>query len=705
MSGLCGFGRLPDWRISTLCHRGRVIIDSDANLGVPSGTFDNMIKLEPGGIGVFEDATLISLANSTITFANSTISDVGNLTVDFLIGNICAPKILADVLAQKDLAGIRVQGDLIIEDDLVLLGNINMGDNITSDTMCANTMQTNILEPKVGSSITLNGSLNITDTLTVETLIANNLSNTVVTTISGNLITANILCANTKVLTDILQSKSGGPVTILNDTVIDGTLTVDTLTANSISNINIQVSGDIVNANIFCANVKVQTDLIEPKTGSTVVIDGDGIVTGTLTVDTIFANNLSNVQISTDTVTANVVCANVKIQADLIESKTGNGIVIADTIEIQGNATVSGTLIVDTIQANNLTDITSELVTANVICANIKVQTDLIESKNGGVITISDPVVINANTTVNGEFTADTITANVIEANIITNITTTVITTEVVNSNVVCANTMQTNTIESKTGNAITVTDPVTLLGNVTIETSLTVDTIYADTIQSNSQSNVTTTIVTAETVIANVLCGDMILIDTIEAKTGNIIVLNDNFVINGNTTVNGTLVVDTIQANTITNVEITTLTTENVTANVVCANVNVQTNEIVPKSGNTLSLSSATFVTANIFQASCIDYKRTIVTSNAYAIKSDDDIIAVLSNTFVTITLPEITTLVNNRKRYVITDEKGDACINNIKISPSGSDKIVGGDFMLIQGNYMSISIYSDEIDNWFIF
>ena len=103
--------------------------------------------------------------------------------------------------------------------------------------------------------------------------------------------------------------------------------------------------------------------------------------------------------------------------------------------------------------------------------------------------------------------------------------------------------------------------------------------------------------------------------------------------------------------------------------------------------------------------------YVRTVVTvgDSPYAVLETDDFLAVdASGGPVTLTLPVITTLTGNKKRYVITDEAGTAGTNNIVVKPGGANFILSetaasGGFIM-GTDWESITVYSDETSRWLL-
>ncbi len=97
--------------------------------------------------------------------------------------------------------------------------------------------------------------------------------------------------------------------------------------------------------------------------------------------------------------------------------------------------------------------------------------------------------------------------------------------------------------------------------------------------------------------------------------------------------------------------------------------------------------------------------YVLTSVSTNYTAIPSDYFISVDCSSNIVTITLPLISTLNQNKQIFVIMDVAGNSRLNNITIQPSGSDTIILETAYEIRNNHSTVSIISDLGTNWIIF
>lgn len=123
------------------------------------------------------------------------------------------------------------------------------------------------------------------------------------------------------------------------------------------------------------------------------------------------------------------------------------------------------------------------------------------------------------------------------------------------------------------------------------------------------------------------------------------------------------------------------------------------------PATGQVLTATSSTV--AN-WQSPSV-YTRTVVAGASYNILSTDDIIAVTatdpggSNVASTVTLPLISSL-TTPKRFIVVDEGGGASVNNITISASVPNLIIGETSLVLQNDYNSISLYHDSGNKWFV-
>ena len=192
--------------------------------------------------------------------------------------------------------------------------------------------------------------------------------------------------------------------------------------------------------------------------------------------------------------------------------------------------------------------------------------------------------------------------------------------------------------------------------------------------------------LIISNSIISDIVCiNDKLLVDTIEPKTGNAVVINGDLFVTGNTNISNI------------HIDLSNLSADTIHVDL-----------ITPKTGNTIVIDGDVFFTGNTnLVVSGVDYKRTQVTVPLFDIAINDDILAVLysSTGMTTLNLPKISTLPNKRKKYTIVDEGGLSGLNAISIIANISDSILGSSTVQINGNYNSIQIYSNESTQWFYF
>jgi hypothetical protein len=95
--------------------------------------------------------------------------------------------------------------------------------------------------------------------------------------------------------------------------------------------------------------------------------------------------------------------------------------------------------------------------------------------------------------------------------------------------------------------------------------------------------------------------------------------------------------------------------------------------------------------------------YNISKVNQAEYNILTSENIIEVVYDGASTLNLPLITTV---KKKYIIIDKNGTAGSNYITVTTSGTNTIQGEPSVLINENYMSLSIYSDTSSKtWVIY
>lgn len=134
-----------------------------------------------------------------------------------------------------------------------------------------------------------------------------------------------------------------------------------------------------------------------------------------------------------------------------------------------------------------------------------------------------------------------------------------------------------------------------------------------------------------------------------------------------------------------------------------------IETNTIAPKSGTTTTLNSDVSITGNLNVGGCIQgYCRTVIETGTYDILETDQIIAANTKSgAITVNLPYITDLTTTNKylKLNIVDEGGCASANSITINANiaNGDTILGGNTIVLSGDFNSLSLYSDGTAQWF--
>lgn len=251
-------------------------------------------------------------------------------------GNVCADKILTEIIFEKHVGeGIDIVGNVYVDPSYVLFAN----------NACLNTLYVDIIHEKLfgeGINITSNVNMMAGTVLSADNIIA--------TSIDSVFIKSNIA------ETLLLESDQITSNIILADQII-----VEKELANLI------LSNTII-SDIVCINQKLFVDTILPKTGNTVVIDGNLFVTGN--------TNIGNIHFNLSNIVANIVCINQELLVDTIKPKTGNTISVIGNINIDGN------------------------ITSNYICIKDALLVDNIKPKSGNTIVIDGNVFFTGNTNI-----------------------------------------------------------------------------------------------------------------------------------------------------------------------------------------------------------------------------------------------------------------------------------------------------------------
>lgn len=369
----------------------------------------------------------------------------GNLDVADIINGDLNGNVFTNYITASDITqGITVTGNLIVDDDY---------------TFCANTIKTNVIT-SLGDDITIKA----TDMIIL---------NTPEIILTGNLTpdTSNVYCIGT-------QNNKWNKV-YTHDLYATGNIFANL--------VNMVIGGNIVEANIFCAEKEIQTDKISPKNGTIVSLNADLNLMG----NDIFASNSIATNYILPTTGNLIVCGNLHIKDGSLDLGEGNIANIRQLTGKNGNLLVQGDL---TIQNGNI-----DLSCGNIInIANISVQT--IQPKNG------DNILINGNLNLMGN---DILATNSIVTNFISPGT---------GNLIVCGNLdIKDGSLNLAGGNITNIGQITSQSGNLVINGNIAIQNGDLDIGCGN---------------IANV---DTLFIQTINPKTGDEITINGNLNVTGN--------------------------------------------------------------------------------------------------------------------------------------------------------------------------
>lgn len=104
-----------------------------------------------------------------------------------------------------------------------------------------------------------------------------------------------------------------------------------------------------------------------------------------------------------------------------------------------------------------------------------------------------------------------------------------------------------------------------------------------------------------------------------------------------------------------------------------------------------------------NVKQQKDLQVNATTVAGATYTVLRTDDVVLSTYSTTGTVTITLPTALMAKKKTFTIKDAGGLAGTNNITIATQGSEKIDGSDIYVINSNYDSITLMSDNT-NWYV-
>lgn len=576
---------------------------------------------------------------------------------------------------------LMIAGMAIADNDIVTPFNLEGEQVIVSNVCASGTVFTDNIQGKTGTTVTL-PDIVAGDIYANSIVISGNALTIELDDIMLNSVIANIVVVNKDLIANIAT---------IEDLCVTGQVAVDTIVPKTGANVNILggvVAGDIYARNLTAGNV----------VASNITFDGDTVIMGNVAA----FNNLNVTEsISSNLVVGSTVCVNDVLLANKLAPKSG------DFVEIDANIFTyeifAGNIVVEDINAHHIitTNIRANSIVASMISGNspiyitdsllpYRLPDDPFEIlKLGDVGKEWDEFHGNYFYGIDACFTGNIYANKILPKYGYIRMCGLVQADDIIaNSITVSGNTMSID-LSDIVANTIT-TNVITILDKVIGDVCIT-GQVLVDDISSKSGTLTLHGLVQADNIVANSI--------TITGNALNVDINLDQ--ITSNTIISNVITSNTIITQTITS---TTIITQDI-----CANGEIQVDYLTPKTGGNITILGNIVVNelfAQYISAICIDYKRVEVNSPSYAISSGDDIIGVKYTTTgtPTITLPLISSLPHNRKKFIIIDEGGKASINGIIISTTAPDKIVGGGNVMLKGDYNSLTVYSDETSEWFI-
>ena len=477
-----------------------------------------------GNLSVFSNTYLTNLIVSGVSTFENTV------TVD---ANLCVTETLfVDTIQSKTGGNLVLNSDVYINGNLFITGNTNIIANIISsipdplilNKVCANILQTNLLEPKLtgAGAIIVNGNLipSLNDVFTL-----GNATNKFANIFTQDISTQNITIHGDQ---NVLGNVTIGGQTTLSNVTIEN-LSVNNVTSeNETINGNLLVNGSsLFNSNVImdanlCITQTLFVDNIKSKTGNNIVLNSDVYINGNLFVvgnTNIIANIIASIP---DPLILNKVCANI-LQTNLLEPKlTGSGAIIVNgnLIPSLNNVFTLGNAI------NKFSNIfAQEIITQNIVTQNIVTQN-----------IITQEIVVNGNESIAGNLIVlgKTTLSNVMLDNLMVN------GSEIVNENLTV---LGDTTLVDITAANITLSGNELINGNLTVLGKTTFANVMLDNLMVNGSEIINENLtVLGDTTLNNITAANITLSGN-ELVNGNLTVLGkttlanvmlDNLLVNG---------------------------------------------------------------------------------------------------------------------------------------------------------------------------
>jgi hypothetical protein len=359
MSGVCGYGQIPDLRFRTLCCNGRIVIDENCDLFVESLFLNDTLTVGVGG-NVNFPGTNIDLRSSIVDFAGSTVLNLdgnisGNIIAGTITGNLVQTNIFGNLIG--DVFG-DVFGDLRGD----LLGNVR--GNILANVVLINELAANAATIGVLNSNIINANTLVSD-LCIDpgaSLIFK----------TGSELSGNICIPSGSTI----NFKDGS--TVIIDTAFGTSANGDILVHQGSKTVvlNLGPTGHVLQSD--GTNLVYSDDLCI-----------DEIKANVVNTDVLNATNLAIATLNFDVLTANVIVAN-----DVIQVLAGGNLVapaifgnlVADDTNVTGNLNVSGKLVANL--CGNL------IATETIVEGDFVVPSDNTFTISGGNVTVDQSLIV-----------------------------------------------------------------------------------------------------------------------------------------------------------------------------------------------------------------------------------------------------------------------------------------------------------------------
>lgn len=159
--------------------------------------------------------------NTGSTFNLQNVPPFGGPFINGIASQCWASPSLPTSLLQICADQTEISNDLVVNEDATVCGNLNIKGELSVNDIVGCNISAAIINPKnPGDTLCLNGNILIKHLEVIDPMIANVMNFSIV----GNIVQANIFCATDKMQTDLLESKTNVPITINGDINVEGSI-------------------------------------------------------------------------------------------------------------------------------------------------------------------------------------------------------------------------------------------------------------------------------------------------------------------------------------------------------------------------------------------------------------------------------------------------------------------------------------------------